>query len=117
MGIFDSLFGGRRTAPAGSAPNSAIPVGSIDEEYAWIRENCPGFAPGMQALQLIDDKPFDVLTCRNQRGEERTIYFDISAFYGQRKSKTGSPCPHCGAPLRTDKAKQCFECGANWRDP
>lgn len=25
-------------------------------------------------------------------------------------------CPKCGARLRTAKAKQCFTCGANWRD-
>lgn len=26
-------------------------------------------------------------------------------------------CPQCGARLRTPKAKQCFSCGANWREP
>ena len=31
------------------------------------------------------------------------------------KSLDGNrPCPHCGKPLRSDKAKQCFNCGANW---
>jgi hypothetical protein len=25
-----------------------------------------------------------------------------------------TPCPHCGKPLRTSKARQCFECGADW---
>jgi hypothetical protein len=25
------------------------------------------------------------------------------------------PCPYCGKALRAKQAKQCFECGANWR--
>lgn len=28
----------------------------------------------------------------------------------------GPPCPHCGAPLRTAKAKQCRACGRSWHD-
>ena len=24
------------------------------------------------------------------------------------------PCPQCGFPLRSEKAKQCFQCGADW---
>jgi hypothetical protein len=24
------------------------------------------------------------------------------------------PCPHCGKPLRSNEAKQCFACGADW---
>ena len=27
------------------------------------------------------------------------------------------PCPYCGKPLRTDLARQCFECGRDWHDP
>jgi hypothetical protein len=23
-------------------------------------------------------------------------------------------CPHCGEPLRSPQARQCFACGANW---
>lgn len=26
-------------------------------------------------------------------------------------------CPYCGKPLRTERAKQCFECGKDWHDP
>lgn len=28
--------------------------------------------------------------------------------------KETRPCPECGQPLRTAKAKQCFACGADW---
>jgi len=24
------------------------------------------------------------------------------------------PCPHCGLPLRSENARQCFHCGADW---
>jgi hypothetical protein len=27
-----------------------------------------------------------------------------------------APCPHCGALLRTARARQCFECGMDWHD-
>jgi hypothetical protein len=30
------------------------------------------------------------------------------------KRGAGPPCPLCGKPLRTKKAEQCFECGADW---
>ena len=31
--------------------------------------------------------------------------------------RTGTPCPYCGQPLRTPKAKQCRDCGMDWHDP
>jgi hypothetical protein len=31
-----------------------------------------------------------------------------------RRVRKGQPCPHCGKPLRTEHAKQCFGCGADW---
>ena len=30
--------------------------------------------------------------------------------------EAGPPCPRCGKPLRTKKAEQCFECGADWHE-
>ena len=27
------------------------------------------------------------------------------------------PCPYCGGPLASDKARQCFACGTDWHDP
>ncbi len=83
MGLFDFLFGRRGGGGDGSSPEKAVVVGSVAEEYRWMQRHHPGFQPGMQALSHIDGKPYDVLTWRNERGEERTVYFDISQFFGR----------------------------------
>lgn len=31
-----------------------------------------------------------------------------------RRIRKGPPCPRCGKPLRTEHARQCFKCGADW---
>lgn len=84
MGLFDFLFGrrGETEQRDGSSPEQAIVVQSIGEEYAWMQRHCPGFQPQSQALIEHNGKPYDALTWCSARGEERTVYFDISAFYG-----------------------------------
>ncbi len=81
MGLLDFLFrrGGGR---AGSSPEKAVILRGVSEEHQWMARNHPGFVPEAQALQEIEGKPYDVLTWRDERGEERTVYFDISAFLG-----------------------------------
>ena len=81
MGFFNRLFG--RAGGEGSSAADAVVVGSVGEEYAWVRRHCPGFQPLTQSLQEIDGKPYDVLTLRNAAGETRTVYFDISRFFGK----------------------------------
>lgn len=80
MGLFSFLFGRGRD---GASAETAIVVNSIAEEYEWMARNCPGYHPEMQSLQHIEGKPYDVLTWRNDRGEERVVYFDISRFFGR----------------------------------
>ena len=83
MAFFDFLFGRRGGDQDGSSPEKALVVGSVGEEYAWVQRHCPGFQPEMQALREIDGKPYDVLTLHNDRGEQRTVYFDIARFFGR----------------------------------
>lgn len=33
---------------------------------------------------------------------------------GPESRYVGPPCPHCGEPLRTERAQQCLSCGADW---
>ncbi len=82
MGWLDFLFGRKKKSGDGSSAAQAVVVSGIAEEYQWIRLNCSGFMPHMQALKHIDGKPYDVLTLRNESGEERVVYFDISNFFG-----------------------------------
>ena len=79
-GASNSLFG--RRARDGSSPEKAVVVDSIAEEYMWITCYCSDFTMEQQALHHIDDKPYDVLTLGNGTGEKRTVYFDISSFFG-----------------------------------
>jgi hypothetical protein len=54
------------------------------------------------------------------RGEEASAYFDdfhssteaLMAYI--RHGDWPWKCPSCGKSLRTNLAKQCFECGASW---
>lgn len=86
MGIFDFVLGRTRADQDGSCPERAIIVASIGEEYLWAQHNFPGFTQGKQELQEVDGKPYDVLTLCSPSGEERRVYFDISAFFGKRRA-------------------------------
>ena len=83
MSLFSFLFGSSNGGNDGSTPEKAIIVQSIAEEYHWIHKHCAGYTMQMQALQHIDGKPYDVLTLQSASGAERTVYFDISPFFGK----------------------------------
>jgi len=40
----------------------------------------------------------------------------LSRMGGIPRKWKGKPCPYCGKPLRTDQARQCFECGKDWHE-
>lgn len=64
----------------GSGPESAIVVDDLAGEYRWVLTRCPGFQVTAQSRKKLGGKHYDVLTLRGDRGEERTVYFDVSGF-------------------------------------
>jgi len=55
----------------------------IKAEYEWLRKNYPGYEAKKQALIVQKKTPYDVITIVTENGEEKSIYFDISNFYGK----------------------------------
>ena len=73
----------------GSTLNGAVIVHARDEavgiraEYAWIKEHWPGSQRGKQGLITKNNKLYDALTITDTAGQERTLYFDITEYFGK----------------------------------
>jgi hypothetical protein len=106
----------------GSSTQTAVPVKSVREEYDWVRTYLPGFQFVSQELIEFEGRLFDRLTVQSDSGDMRRIFFGLpseseSGCRARGREGEGPPCPYCGSTLRSDKAKQCFECGTDWHNP
>ena len=70
----------RETAIVISAANEKEGVGA---EYAWLKDNLPGAK--LEKTGLSDDgaKIYDTMVVALPNGEQRTIYFDITSYFGK----------------------------------
>jgi len=102
--------------PIGASPGAAVVVRSFSEEYVWLERQCPGCVVTRQRYTYAGTRPLDVLTVRLQNGEEREFFFDVSDSI-ETPVIPDRPCPYCGGPLRTPRAKQCRSCGSDWHNP
>jgi hypothetical protein len=55
----------------------------VAAEYAWLKQRYPGYRMKRQSLATHDGKPFDIITIITASGEETSVYFDISRFFGK----------------------------------
>ena len=55
----------------------------IDAEYTWIYKNYPGSKVTQQMLTEKKGVPYDILKIVTAGGEEKSIYFNISKFFGK----------------------------------
>ena len=71
--------------------NLAIVVGSIEEEYQYIKqilcEQCKfkgSLVLNKQSLIFEENKPYDKMDCQCQNcGAKKSFIFDISSFFGK----------------------------------
>ena len=58
-------------------------LAGVDEEYAWLKKNYPGYKSKGQALMNYNKKPYDKITIVTAEGETKEIYFDITNSFGK----------------------------------
>jgi hypothetical protein len=73
----------------GSSLKKAIIVKAPNEEsgvraeYEYIRQHYPGSKEGDQSLQESKGKSYDVMELTTAEGKKKTLYFDITAYFGK----------------------------------
>jgi hypothetical protein len=55
----------------------------ITAENDWIRKNYPGYRKAGQSLVFDKKRPYDIINIENVEGTTKSIYFDISEFFGK----------------------------------
>ena len=73
----------------GSSYDKAIVVKEKNEtkgiaaEYKWLRDNYPGYKLISQSLDTKEKKRYDIMEIETANGEKKTVYFDITNFFGK----------------------------------
>ncbi len=55
----------------------------VHAEYEWLKKNYPGYTMISQSLSGKGNKKYDILRIKTKEGEEKSIYFDITQFFGK----------------------------------
>lgn len=55
----------------------------VAAEYEWLRNNYPGYKKITQSLKSNGNKHYDAIFIETKQEEEKTIYFDITKFFGK----------------------------------
>lgn len=58
-------------------------MSGVSAEYKWLKDNYPGYTLISQSLSSSNGKPYDVMNIKTKDGDKKTIYFDISNFFGK----------------------------------
>jgi hypothetical protein len=55
----------------------------VSAEYYWLAQRYPGCKRGQQSSIEQKGKMYDLLEITTAKGEKKTVYFDITDFYGK----------------------------------
>jgi hypothetical protein len=85
-----ALAGAAQAPDAGSSIATAIQLPGVqretqgvDAEYAYIQKNFPGWKLKSQALLADKGKQYDSLSLTGPGGATKTIFFDITPWFGK----------------------------------
>jgi hypothetical protein len=63
--------------------NETSELKGVKAEYEWIANHYTNYKVKMQALNIHNNKPYDIITITQVNGEDVGLYFDISNYYGK----------------------------------
>ncbi|HET6990920.1 MAG TPA: hypothetical protein VFJ43_06325 [Bacteroidia bacterium] len=63
--------------------NETTETEGVAAEYVWLKANYPGYSLIKQSLIEEGGKPYDKMEIKTAEGDKKTIYFDISHFFGK----------------------------------
>jgi hypothetical protein len=58
-------------------------LNGVQAEHAYTNKRSPGWKWRMQSLMNVGDRHYDIIEPVGQKGESKTIYFDISNWFGK----------------------------------
>ncbi|UOE40710.1 hypothetical protein MTP09_12490 [Chryseobacterium suipulveris] len=71
------------TEKDGSSYENAIKIGSVPQEYQYVRANCTGCILKSQSLSVNKGRFYDIIIVTKPDGSTKSYYFDITSFYGK----------------------------------
>jgi hypothetical protein len=63
--------------------NETNETDGVAAEYDWLKANYPGYSLIQQSLINESGKPYDKMEIKTAEGDKKTVYFDISHFFGK----------------------------------
>ena len=58
-------------------------IAGVPAEYDWLKVHYPGYSTLGQSLVFHNSKPYDIIDIKTSNGVKKSVYFDISNYYGK----------------------------------
>lgn len=69
-----------------------------------------------KGLTGVDPHPLDPVSVAGPPEELSSLHFGDPYMLVREAYEANKPCLNCGKPLRSNRARQCFDCGADWHE-
>lgn len=63
-------------------PHATSSADGVPLEYQWLAEHYPGYRRTRQSSLTVDGRRYDMLKIVTPDGAQRTVYFDMTSWFG-----------------------------------